>query len=323
VQDQLASIISIVLVPFRTVVNPSSRNFVLYLATSLVLAIIIQGLEDRKSHTGRSVLASIFPRSVYLHPGALVDLLYFISNAILYTFILAPAAFWGTFLSSRTTMLLTHLSDPAYVLPGTGWAATVIFTIVLALTADFGAFLTHYLFHRVPLFWEFHKVHHSAAVLVPFTAYRMHPMDDICTLLMIGALSGPLDAILRHFVSPDASQYSLYGLNVVLFIFYVGGYHLRHSHVWLSYGPVWSKIFISPAQHQIHHSVARKHWDKNFGFTFAFWDLLFGTLYVPKTRETITFGIGNGEDREYSSPLRLYLLPFVKIARSFLKRGKK
>jgi hypothetical protein len=44
---------------------------------------------------------------------------------------------------------------------------------------------------------------------------------------------------------------------------------------------------------------------------------------VPKEREKIEFGIGRGEDREYSSPLRLYMLPFLKAGRLLLKKKKR
>jgi sterol desaturase/sphingolipid hydroxylase (fatty acid hydroxylase superfamily) len=115
-------------------------------------------------------------------------------------------------------------------------------------------------------------------------------------------------------------MYTVYGLGIASYLFFLSGYHLRHSHIWLSYGPIGSTIFISPAQHQIHHSKAKRHWDKNFGFIFAFWDYLFGSLYIPKEKETIEFGIGNGEDHLYSSPLQLYVLPFKKALRLMRRR---
>jgi sterol desaturase/sphingolipid hydroxylase (fatty acid hydroxylase superfamily) len=31
--------------------------------------------------------------------------------------------------------------------------------------------------HRIPVLWEFHKVHHSAEVLTPISLYRAHPVD--------------------------------------------------------------------------------------------------------------------------------------------------
>ena len=179
---------------------------------------------------------------------------------------------------------------------------------------DLGMFVAHYLQHKVPVLWEIHKVHHSAQVLTPISVFRMHPVDDVlsgvCTALAIGAvggvftwgLGGPVDAVLVGCV------------NLGLFLFYIFGYNLRHSHVWLSY-PRWlSWLLVSPAQHQIHHSRAPIHVDKNLGFVFSFWDRMTRTLYVPDKREPLDFGIGHGEDEEYDGLTALYLLPFKKAA---------
>jgi len=53
----------------------------------------------------------------------------------------------------------------------------------------------------------------------------------------------------------------------------------------------------------------------------AVWDWMFGSLYVPKERETLEFGLGSKEDGEYSSVAKLYGLPFVKLYRKYLRRG--
>ena len=92
-------------------------------------------------------------------------------------------------------------------------------------------------------------------------------------------------------------------------------------HVWLSYGPVLSRVFISPAQHQIHHSKAPQHFDKNFGFIFAFWDVWFGSLYVPRAKEHIDVGLPDRQDEAYSSVLRLYALPFARSATTGVRRA--
>jgi sterol desaturase/sphingolipid hydroxylase (fatty acid hydroxylase superfamily) len=209
---------------------------------------------------------------------------------------------------------------PREVISVSPWVATILFSIVLALAADFATFFAHFLMHKSPLLWEFHKVHHSAEVLNPFTVYRMHPLDDIITLLIGGVVTGGVDALMRFFISPLGSPYTLYGLGVITLLFYLFGYNLRHSHVWVSYGDWISKLLISPAQHQIHHSKARRHWDKNYGFIFAFWDRLFGSLYVPKGFEKLEFGIGNNEERDFSSVVRLYVVPFRNAFRWLFKR---
>jgi sterol desaturase/sphingolipid hydroxylase (fatty acid hydroxylase superfamily) len=60
--------------------------------------------------------------------------------------------------------------------------------------------------------------------------------------------------------------------------------HLRHTHVWISFGPFLESIFASPAQHQIHQSRAPRHVDKNFAQFFSFLDGMLGTLYVTGPR---------------------------------------
>lgn len=303
---------TIALAPLEYFTNPGSRTFALYLGTSLLIAIVVHFKQSRADKRTNGVIEGIFPKEVYTHSSAKVDYIYFILNSILYAIILAPFIGLGFFVSRHLYTALGAISTPSILTTISPLWATVIFSIIIALLADFGTFITHYWMHRFPLLWEFHKVHHSAEVLTPLTVYRMHPLDDILTMSVIGVLTGSVDAFARFFVSPSISLYTVYGLGVASYLFFVTGYHLRHSHIWLSYGPILSTIFISPAQHQIHHSKAKRHWNKNYGFIFAIWDYLFGSLYVPKERETIEFGIGNGEDAHYSNPIKLYVLPFKK-----------
>ena len=306
-------------IPVRSFTDPGNRTFLLYLATSLLIATLVQVRAARRAHREVHPLSDVITPQVYTHRSALVDYIYFITNSILYTAILAPYIAFGGYISSSLTEIFDMCAEPTAITLVSGTTITIIFSIALALAFDFGSFITHYILHKVPFLWEFHKVHHSAEVLTPITVYRMHPIDDILTMILSGLITGTIDAITRFFIAPGVSMYAVYGVGVLNFLFYISGYHLRHSHVWLSYGPTLGKFLISPAQHQIHHSKARRHWDKNFGFMFAFWDWMFGSLYIPKEREPIQFGIGNNEGAEYSSVWRLYLLPFVKAYRVLTK----
>jgi sterol desaturase/sphingolipid hydroxylase (fatty acid hydroxylase superfamily) len=310
------------LAPLELFLDPQNRIFILYLATSLFLAVLMHLVQQRRGLAADDVSSSpikfIAPAAVYTHRSAVVDYMYFVTNSILYLFLFTPFYFISSYVSALFTSGLGELFAPSplfegQLFEGRKWLAIVVVTVVLALVADFATFLGHFLCHRVRWLWEFHKVHHSAQVLTPISVFRIHPVDDLFTFILSGILVGTADAGIRFFLTPQVTPYLLYGLNVLTFGFFVTGYHLRHSHIWVSYGAFWSKIFISPAQHQIHHSSAKRHWDKNFGFMFAFWDLLFGSLYIPKQREEITFGTGGSDDGEYSSVMRLYLLPFKKI----------
>jgi homoserine O-succinyltransferase len=62
---------------------------------------------------------------------------------------------------------------------------------------------------------------------------------------------------------------------------------------------------------------------KNMGFIFAFWDWAAGTLYAPKGKEEITYGLGTDEDGGKWHSLRaLYFLPFRQSLERLRSRRK-
>ena len=131
----------------------------------------------------------------------------------------------------------------------------ILFTLILFMTIDFGLFFVHYLLHRVPLLWHFHKVHHSAEVLTPITDYRAHPIEYFlysAAQVVTAQLVTGVYVVLNH---ENAHLMTLFNINVFAVLFYSCAYQLRHSHIWLSYGPILGHVFISPAHHQIHHSI--------------------------------------------------------------------
>jgi sterol desaturase/sphingolipid hydroxylase (fatty acid hydroxylase superfamily) len=80
----------------------------------------------------------------------------------------------------------------------------------------------------------------------------------------------------------------------------------------MTFGGVWSKVLMSPAAHQIHHSTNPKHFDRNFGGAFAFWDWLFGTLYVP-VRDREVHEVGLKDDRMRDSFFLTMIHPFHEV----------
>jgi creatinine amidohydrolase/Fe(II)-dependent formamide hydrolase-like protein/sterol desaturase/sphingolipid hydroxylase (fatty acid hydroxylase superfamily) len=261
----------------------------------------------------KGFLAFLMPRAIYTHPSTWVDFQFFAVNVMLWALVLTPA-FAGV------SAVVSHWVEG--ILYPFGWEgflgkqpvlATVLITVLGLLAADFSLFITHYWQHKVPWLWEFHKVHHSAQVLTPITVYRMHPVDDMFALGLGGVLTGLLDGLIQVAFVGYVEPLRVFQTNVFYMLFYLLGYNLRHSHIWLDYGPRWDRFLISPAQHQIHHSVDPRHYDKNIGFLFAFWDDWFDTLYVPQGKETLRFGINGEEERQFNNLWQLYALPFVKV----------
>jgi len=64
------------------------------------------------------------------------------------------------------------------------WPAWLKVTAAL-LVVDFLNWFHHWLRHRVPLFWEFHAVHHSQRQLNMFTDLRVHFVEHFVTKLIV------------------------------------------------------------------------------------------------------------------------------------------
>jgi creatinine amidohydrolase/Fe(II)-dependent formamide hydrolase-like protein/sterol desaturase/sphingolipid hydroxylase (fatty acid hydroxylase superfamily) len=304
---------------------PTSRIYYLYLITSAVLAFFayvrIEKLHAQEdADLGRyqdrpakplGFLSYLFDRNVLMHPSTKQDAIYFLVNAFVYAGLISQFLISTHVITSTAHDGLNTLFGASQIPAMSSWWAIITYTIVSILAFDFAVFISHWLMHKIPALWEFHKVHHSAEVLNPLTLFRMHPVDLFINSLIAALCNGLAIAGYFYLTNQPPQALTLYGLNIVLFLFYFTGYNLRHSHIWLNY-PVWlSHILCSPAQHQIHHSADPKHWDRNMGLIFAFWDKMFNTLYVPRGYEKLSFGINVTEPNPFKSVTEIYYKPFI------------
>ena len=270
--------------------------------TTLALAWLAWRLRYAALH-GRGAmpfLRFLFPRSVYLHRSTWVDVQLIAINQLFSPLSLSITAFATGLIASQVSKGLFAVFPEHN--PDFQWSFWFLlgFTAMLAIVSDLATYIVHRLHHRIPALWEIHKVHHSAEVMSPLTIFRKHPFFDLAARLMKAAMMGPLQGVVFFIWAGPVGALTAFGTNLVFSVFHMFGAGLRHSHVWLSFGPLLEHVFISPAQHQIHHSKARKHWDKNFGQMFAVWDWAFGSLYVPKEYEELRFGIDGDPSDDFS-----------------------
>jgi sterol desaturase/sphingolipid hydroxylase (fatty acid hydroxylase superfamily) len=134
--------------------------------------------------------------------------------------------------------------------------------------------------------------------------------------------SGLLFGLFGYWTGGGRPEFTVFGINLIMFLFYVIGFNLRHSHIPLGYGRVLSQVFVSPWMHQVHHSREAQHLDRNMGFIFAFWDRLFGTLHVPQHGEEFALGLSDGEHVRFHSVPALYFRPFINLLRRWVKPAK-
>lgn len=188
----------------------------------------------------------------------------------------------------------------------------VVLLILAVLIQDFFRFGIHYTLHRFGVLWDVHKVHHSAKFLTPMTNHRTHVIEELLQQGATGLSVGPVLALAAFLSGTSLSTSTLLGFDAYLLIDTLSFAMLRHSHVGLSFG-AFERYLMSPKQHHMHHSADQRHWDKNFGFLFACWDRMAGTICYSNPRESIRFGIAPEEAVYYNTVLKLHFMPYIKL----------
>lgn len=298
------------------------RFTVLLLGTTLAVAVFAFFVMTSARGGLRGLVAFVLPRGVFLHPSAILDYKFFLVNQLLLAHFRLGTAVIGLVgllsISDVGQALLTAAFGPRESVAA-GFAALLLFTVITFLAMDFARWFAHYLLHKVPVLWEFHKVHHAAEVLTPLTAIRSHPLEILLDLLSRLILAGAVGGVFAYLYPTGIKELQILGFNAVGFFVYYWISHLHHSHIPVGYGRHLSKLLISPVMHHIHHSQETHHWDRNFGVAFSIWDLAFKTIYVPKPGEPpFRLGLPEGKGAGEFNTLRdLYLRPFVGSWRLF------
>ena len=275
-----------------------SRMAYVYLAATLLLVYAIWIYRGRP----KTFLSWVFPLGVYLHKSNLVDIKIFFFNTVIGVLGVFAAIGFTTAMSVWTMSGLGNwFASPDLPAAVTFWRSALA-TIIMVLTLDFCKYWAHYIHHESRVLWPFHAVHHSAEVLTPLTAYRNHPVFLIIRSLIYSVVVGIVQGVMLFVLLGEIDLITIGSANAGYVVFHMLGSNLRHSHIWLSYGPVIEHILISPAQHQIHHSSDPRHHNKNYGEVFAFWDWMFGTLYIPKEHESLEFGIADAQGNLLEQP---------------------
>ncbi len=305
---------------------PSQRIFWLYMGTSIILAFYVYHVSSRSlpAHKSsfRSFIRFLFPKDIWDNPSAWLDVRYFFFHQMFRVFI------YGAFFTGVLNLIFQIVTGGPNLIDAsastnrpntTDIAISTAYMFALIAIGDFVAYVLHYLQHKVPFLWEFHRVHHSLEVMHPLSNYREHPIDNIVYAAGVGATYGLLMGLASLLFGYVPSVPQLLGVPLVMFAFNILGYNLRHSHVWLRWPGRWSMLFASPAHHHIHHSCHPDHVDTNFAFIFPWWDVLFRTYCLPETNKDVRFGISMHYVTEFKSCLGIYFIPFRNAWRRFSK----
>ena len=141
-----------------------------------------------------------------------------------------------------------------------------------------GAYLPHWLEHKIKPLWMIHLVHHSDHHVDTTTANRHHPLESLIrfTFTLIGVLiTGANIGIVMLYQSISLISTQFNHANIKL---------PKRVDLFLSY------FFVSPDMHKTHHHYRLPFTDSNFGNIFSIWDRLFGT-YKAFSREKLVYGV--------------------------------
>ena len=287
--------------------DPRKRVFLGYLLSALVIAIAVQRIAG-------GALGRLFSPKIWWSRSARAD--YRIA-------VLNQAAMMGVAPRLVSTLGLATLlfeamhvwfdGRPVLLADAPGWAVAAGFTLALFLLDDATRYLLHRWLHAWPVLWCFHRVHHTAETLTPFTVYRTHPVEGVLFALRATLVQAAAVAGFVFFFGGRAALVTVLGANAIVFAFNVAGSNLRHSHVRISYGRIVERVLISPAQHQIHHSAAARHAGRNFGAVLAVWDWIGGSLCLAERGRALRFGLP-GAGAASHRLANVYLAPFRDAA---------
>ena len=166
----------------------------------------------------------------------------------------------------------------AYVNTGRGPVSGLPFWWQVAfylLASDFLLYWIHRIFHGASL-WRYHAIHHSAEDVDWSTAYRFHPINICFGTYMV-------DVLMLYAGVPPAVLLYLVPLQTVIALFV-------HANLNWTLGPLRYMV-ATPVFHRWHHTQPDEGGNRNFAPTFAFWDVLFGTFYMPPSRLPAHYGV--------------------------------
>jgi len=176
-----------------------------------------------------------------------------------------------------------------------------IYIVIGILLMDFiGAYLPHFIEHKVKPLWMIHLVHHTDHKVDTTTANRHHPLESIIrytfTLLGVFIIGAPIGIVMLYqSMSLVATQFSHANIKLPR--------KVDHA---LSY------FLVSPDMHKVHHHYVLPYTDSNYGNIFSIWDRMLGT-YMELDRDKLVYGVDVFPDeKENGNVWSLLKQPFQK-----------
>ena len=148
------------------------------------------------------------------------------------------------------------------------WIEIILTVIIL----DLIIWGQHFLSHKIPFMWRFHRMHHTDRDLDVTTAVRFHPFEIIFSMFI------KITAI--YILGASA-------IAVIIFEIILNGmamFNHANLRIPLRIENILRKFIVTPDLHRIHHSIYIDEHNKNFGFSLSIWDKIF-KCYLDQPRD--------------------------------------
>lgn len=172
------------------------------------------------------------------------------------------------------------------------WPVWLEFLLALILL-DLAIYGQHVATHKIPMLWALHKVHHADRDFDVTTAIRFHPFEIILSMLF--------KSLLALMLGPSILAVFVFGLVLNICALF------NHSNLRLPGGldRILRLFLVTPDMHRVHHSTVPKETNRNFGFSIALWDRIFGTYVAQPAagHDDMTIGLA---EYQTNAPARLW-----------------
>lgn len=175
--------------------------------------------------------------------------------------------------------------------------------LVAVLLLDLAIYWQHVAFHRVPLLWRLHRVHHMDRAVDVTTAARFHTFEII--------LSMGLKAALIFFLGAPIVAVILFEILLSM------GATFNHANVRLpdTLDRRLRLLLVTPNMHRVHHSDKKTETNSNYGFCLTWWDKLFASYRVKSRLQEDQMVLGLTEHPHATASLpHLLVNPFLSPA---------
>ncbi|MDX2254890.1 MAG: sterol desaturase family protein [Pseudanabaenaceae cyanobacterium bins.39] len=173
---------------------------------------------------------------------------------------------------------------------------TVPLIIISIIYLDLVIYWQHNLFHRIPMLWRLHRVHHADRDFDITTGLRFHPLEILLSMMIkfvaILVMGVPAIAVVIFEILLNATA-----------IFNHGNVSLPHQ-----VDRLLRLFVVTPNMHRIHHSIITQETNSNFGFNLPWWDHLFKTYRAHSVANPQQMAIGLAE---YQQTLQVTKLPWL------------